>query len=180
MAKKIPEPEAAAAAPAPAEDTAAEAKPRKGIPKAAIIAGVLLVQIVAAYFLQKTFLFNHVPGAKEVVAAPKKPVKHGEEAEAKIVLLDEIVVNPAETAGRRYLAVTLGLQIDVPEGDKLIEKNKALIRDALISLLSSKHLDQLANIAYRDTLKHEIKEAVNHQLKDTTVSNVVFSGYVLQ
>jgi flagellar FliL protein len=165
-----------------ATEATAEPKSKGGIPKIAIIAGVLLVQIVAAYFLQKTFLFNHVPGGKVVEAAPKKAAKKAEGGEGKVVMLDEIVVNPAETGGRRYLAVTLGLQLagGGEESEKLVEKNKPLIRDALISLLSSKHLDQLASIAYRDTLKLEIKEAVSKQLKDTEIENVVFSGYVLQ
>jgi flagellar basal body-associated protein FliL len=67
-----------------------------------------------------------------------------------------------------------------PEAGKTIEKSKPLIRDALITVLSAKHLDQLANVAYRDTLRLELKEAVNRQLHGLTVDNVVFSGYVLQ
>jgi flagellar protein FliL len=176
MPKQPPESESVATPEAPA----VEAKKGGGIPKIAIIAGVLLIQIVAAYFIQKTFIFNHVPGTKDVVAAPKKPAKHAKEEEAKIILLDEIVVNPAETGGRRYLAVTLGLQLAGAEAEKALEKNKPLVRDALISLLSSKHLEQLASISYRDTLKTEIKEAIQKQMHDTEIENVVFSGYVLQ
>jgi flagellar FliL protein len=174
MAKNPPESEQPTA-----PDAADAPKKKGGIPKIALIAVVLLVQIVAAYFIQKTLLFPAVPGQKVAEAAPKKVAKHSEE-ESKVILLDEIVVNPAETGGRRYLAVSLGLQIASAEAEKLVEKNKPLIRDALISLLSAKHLDQLASIAYRDTLKQEIKEAVAKQLKDTEIENVVFNGYVLQ
>jgi flagellar protein FliL len=90
------------------------------------------------------------------------------------------VVNPAETGGRRYLVVSLGLQTEAPEAEKTIEKFKPLIRDALITLLSAKHLDELSRISFRDTLRTEIKEAANRQLHGVTIDNVVFSSYVLQ
>ena len=171
-------------APAPAaEETAAEPKKRKPLPKLVIIAAVVLAQVIGAYFIQKTLLFRDVAVAapKEKTEAPKEK-KHGSEESAQptVVMLDEIVVNPAHTGGRRYLAVTMGFQTSLPEADKLFEKNKPLIRDALISLLSSKELDKLADIAYRDSLKMEIKDNVNRQMRDSAVTQVVFSSYVLQ
>jgi flagellar protein FliL len=167
-------------APAPAEETSPDAKKKGPLPKIVIIVAVLLVQVVAAYFLQKTFIFKDPTAAKAAGLEAEKAKKHTPEVEPTVVMLDELVVNPAETGGRRYLAVTLGVQMTAPEAEKIIEKNKPLIRDALISLLSSKHLDQLANVAYRDSLKLEIKEAINKQMKSNPIDNVVFSGYVLQ
>jgi flagellar FliL protein len=171
-----------AEAPEP-EETPAEPKKRKLPPKAVIIAAVVVAQIIGAYFLQKALFFREA-----VAAAPKekteasKEKKHGEKdsVEPSVVMLDEIVVNPAHTGGRRYLAVTVGFQTSALEADKLFEKNKPLIRDALISLLSSKELDKLADIGYRDSLKAEIKDAVNRQVRDSLVAQVVFSSYVLQ
>lgn len=166
-----------------AEETPAEPKKRKPLPKPLIIAGVLIVQIIGAYFLQKTLLFKDVTAAahhEEKKEEHKKGKPGEEEATSSVVMLDEIVVNPAHSGGRRYLAVTLGFQTSVPEAEKLFEKNKPIIRDALISLLSSKELEKLADISYRDSLKFEIKEGVNRQLRDSVVSQVVFSSYVLQ
>lgn len=155
-------------------------EPKKSIPmvKIGIIAAVLLVEIAASYFLQKSFLFqNAAAGNAKAEVKKEKPKESGE---MKVVMLDEIVVNPAETSGRRYLVATLGLQVSSPEADKTIEKYKPLIRDALISLLSSKHMDELSRISYRDTLREQIKDAANRQLREVTIDNVVFSSYVLQ
>ena len=171
-----------AEAPAP-EETSAEPKKRRLPPKPVIIAAVVVAQIIGAYFLQKTLFFHDLAAAepKEKTEAPKEK-KHGGEpaAEPSVVMLDEIVVNPAHTGGRRYLAVTVGFQTSLPEASKFFEKNKPLIRDGLISLLSSKELDKLADIGYRDSLKAEIRDNVNRQLRDSVVSQVVFSSYVLQ
>jgi flagellar FliL protein len=166
-----------------ATETPAEPKKRKAPPKALIIAAVVVVQIVGAYFVQKAFFYHGTAAAAPATKteAPKDK-KHGdkEKAEPSVVMLDEIVVNPAHTGGRRYLAVTVGFQTSVLEADKLFEKNKPLIRDALISLLASKELDKLADIGYRDSLKAEIRETVNRQVRDSVVTQVVFSTYVLQ
>jgi flagellar FliL protein len=152
--------------------------------KAGIVAAVLLVEIAGSYFLQKTMLFPN-PGVAEAKAEVKKEKeqeakKKAAEEELSVVMLDEIVVNPADTGGRRYLVVTLGLQTSAPEAEKTVEKYKPLIRDALISLLSSKHLDELSRISYRDSLRSELTEAVNKQVHGLTIDNVVFSSYVLQ
>lgn len=146
-----------------------------------IIAAVLVVQTVLAYFLQKTFLFPGTATANVEAAKHEETEegKEGEEGESTVVLLDEIVVNPAETAGRRYLAVTIGLQMKGEALEASVEKAGPLIRDALITLLSAKHLDELSRSSYRDTLRTEIKTAVNVHLKNK-VDNVIFSGYVLQ
>lgn len=164
--------------PAP-EENGGEPKKSGSITKIGMIAAVLLVQIVASYFLQKTFFFQPAT-AGSVRTEAKKPEKPIESEEMKVVMLDEIVVNPAETGGRRYLVVTLGLQTAAPEAEKIIEKYKPLIRDAMISLLSSKHLDELSRISYRDTLRTEIKDAANRQLRGLSIENIVFSSYVLQ
>lgn len=171
-----------AAASPPAEEPAEVPAKKGGIPKIAVIAGILLVQIVVSYLLQKTLFFKDVAGTHEAAAASHKTekVEAKEEEEAPVVMLDEIVVNPADTGGRRYLAVTVGLQVRGLEADKKIEKKKPLIRDALISLLSSKPFGELARIGYRDSLKVEIRAAANHQLRDSTVTGIVFTGYVLQ
>ena len=174
------------AAQAAGDESASEPKKRKSLPKPLIIAAVVIVQIIGAYFLQKTLFFKDVSAAvqHEEAKSPKKEEhkkgKHGAEESSNIVMLDEIVVNPARSGGRRYLAVTVGFQTEAPEADKLFEKNKPLIRDALISLFSSKELEKLADISYRDSLKLEIKEGVNRQLRDSVVTQVVFSSYVLQ
>jgi flagellar FliL protein len=174
--------------PEPAPETPApdgEQKPGKPLMKYIIIAAVVLVQIAAAYFLQKAIFFAG-PATAETVAAEHR--EEGEDAEADehgeggphIVMLEEIVVNPAGTSGRRYLAITMGIQTSVPEAEKKVEEAKPMIRDALITLLSAKPLEQLANTGYRDSLKSEVKTTLNIVAKNLKVQNIVFSGYVLQ
>jgi flagellar protein FliL len=181
---EAPAPAAHKAAPEAAPEGDAPKKSKGSFVKLGIIAGLILVQVVGSYFLQKAVFFSGDVVAKEEVKAEskKKSEKKDKEKEAElnVIELEEIVVNPADTGGRRYLAITLGLGTRVAEAEKTIEKRKPLIKDALISVLSSKHLDQLSNITYRDSLKSELKDAVNKQFSEKMVESIVFSSYVLQ
>jgi flagellar FliL protein len=151
-----------------------------------IIAGVVLVQIAGSYFLQKAFFFNS--DAEASIATEEHHEEehgdgHGEEAVPDapvIVMLDEIVINPAGTEGRRYLAIRIGLQTQSDSADTEIGARAVLIRDAVISLLSSKSMAQLSSLTFRDSLRTEILITVNEQLLNTAVESVVFADYVLQ
>lgn len=180
---------------------APEQKPeKKKLPlmKILIIAGVLLAQTAGAYFLQKTFLFpsstvSHATGAEsensEVSESGGQEDEESKEGEGhgggvatavQVVMLDEIIVNPAGTGGRRFLSTVIGVQSSSAKAEESIGGRMALVRDAAITLLSSKSLDQLASIQYRDSLKVELKDAVIAQLPGIKVDNIVFSTYVLQ
>ncbi len=168
---------------APPEETEPAPKPRSSsLNKILIIAGLLTVQAIAAFFIQKTLFFNSVQATTAEDSSHEKDEAKDDEhkSESEILMLDEIIVNPAGTSGRRYLAISIGVQTSTPEAEAKIEKSKPLVRDALISLLSAKQLDQLANVSYRDTLRAEVKEAIARYTKDVTVDGVVFTGYVLQ
>ena len=153
-----------------------------------IIGGVVLVQIIGSYFLQKSLFFHNEAeaGIAEVESEEKEAEvqldKHGNPilpAAPAIVILDEIIVNPAGTEGRRYLATRIGFQSESVGAENEINARSVLIRDRVISLLSSKSMTQLSSLSYRDTLREEIREAANMQLKDSKIESVIFADYVL-
>ncbi|MBU0690615.1 flagellar basal body-associated FliL family protein [bacterium] len=166
----------------------AEPKPKSKLPlmKYLIIAGVVLLQIAGSYFLQKSLFFDNTAQA-EIAEVERSDEGHGEDHGEKtasgapiIIMLDEIVVNPAGTEGRRYLATRLGLQTQSDSAETEITARSVLIRDAVLSLLSSKSMAQLSSLTYRDSLRNEIRDTVNKQLAETVVETVVFADYVLQ
>lgn len=170
------------------EDTETSSPPKKaGLKKIALIAGVIVVQVIVSYFLQRTFLFPTSPSAEahslEAETKAEGGAGHGGKAHSKkgeILLLDEIIVNPAETGGRRFLAVTIGFEVVGEEELHAIEQRKPLIRDGVIGLLSAKRISELADIAYRDTLREEIRLKIEQELEPLAVPRVFFTGYVLQ
>lgn len=173
-------------------------EPKKKFPlmKYLIIAGILIAQTAAAYFIQKTF-FVPSPPVSATEQVDEADAEHGEEAEeeaeeggghggeakggsSNIALLDEIIVNPAGTGGRRFLSTIVGLTLKDVKSNEVVQGQMPIIRDAAITLLSSKTLDQLASIAYRDSIRQELMATVNGIMKEKPVTGVVFSTYVLQ
>ncbi|MCB9365977.1 MAG: flagellar basal body-associated FliL family protein [Calditrichaeota bacterium] len=158
--------------------------------KILIMVGILLAQTAAAYFIQKTLFFPDPATHTEAVAEEshgeqseeegKGGAHGGSEASSGVAMLDEIIVNPAGTGGRRFLSTIVGLTLSKPEAEKEITDKMPLIRDVTISLLASKTLDQLASLTYRDTLRQELQVSVNGLLTETPVNGIVFSTYVLQ
>lgn len=176
-----------------APEQPAEPKEKSPLMKYLVIAGILVAQTAAAYFIQKTIFF---PDRTSVVAPADEESDHeeeeGEEAEegeghgeegksgSNVALLDEIIVNPAGTGGRRFLSTIVGFTLKSPKSQPVLMAQMPIVRDAAITLLSSKSLDQLASIAYRDTLRAELVTTVNALVGEKPVTGVVFSTYVLQ
>lgn len=144
--------------------------------KILLVVGMLALQITAAYFVMH-FLFFRGPTAE------KKPevVESGVEEVGPMVQLEEIVVNPAGSMGRRYLVVKVALELSKAEIQPEITRQMPVINDGLIKVLSSKTVEYLSNVADRDSLREELRLAVNDCLRSSTgVNKVFFTGFVLQ
>lgn len=170
-----------------------EAKKKLPLMKYLIIAGILIAQTAAAYFIQKSIFGPTSSTVNEQADDSDAKVEHGDEGDAdeghgggkgnggsSVAMLDEIIVNPAGTGGRRFLSTVVGLALRDSKMDAEVQANMPIIRDAAITLLSSKTLDQLASVSYRDSIRHELMTTVNDMMKDKPVKAVVFSTYVLQ
>ncbi len=196
MADKVADKKASKTDKSDAPAQAPEAKKKSPLMKILVIVGILIAQTAAAYFIQKTIFFPSPSVPSEVHAdAEAEEGSDGEEAEAEggghggkegktagssVAMLDEIIVNPAGTGGRRFLSTVVGLNLKKPATEESVIERMPLIRDAAISLLASKSLDQLASLSYRDTLRQEIQASVNIIMESEAVKGVVFSTYVLQ
>ncbi len=147
---------------------------------------VVVVQLVLAYFLigrvtgtasaEKT----EEAGVEETTEAPK----HGEKGAAVdsnfVFIVKDIIVNPAGTNGLRFLLTTIGLEVTSPEVLADLEKKEVQVRDALITILSSKTLGEIDRVNERDSLRVEISHKISPFVKDGTLRNVYFSKFIIQ
>ncbi len=155
-------------------ETDNEKKAGGGKLKFVLIPVILLVQAVAAYFVVFNLLLKS-PN-QELQAEPKKPkLEVGQFFE-----LNDIVINPAESGGRRYLVVELGLET---QDAALVEEAKSkeiLIRDAIISLLTSNTAEELMQVSVRNRLRKDILETLNEQMSQGKFDKLYFKKYILQ
>jgi flagellar FliL protein len=78
------------------------------------------------------------------------------------------------------LLASLGLSVENEESKKIMEEKQVIVKDAIISVLSSKNVTQLGSSAYRDTLKTEILKNLAVQMPGTKVNNIYFSKFIIQ
>ena len=161
------------------ESTPPDDEQRKGmgfLTKILMIAGILIFQVVTAYFGLQYFFFSN---AASTVKASSSEAEFKEVG--PIMELDEMVVNPAESMGRRFAVVKIALELTDAKIQDDIDRQLPLINDELIKILASKSVEYLSNIAKRDSLRDEMRLAINSRLQGRKgVNKIFFTGFVLQ
>jgi len=89
-------------------------------------------------------------------------------------------VNLSGSNGRRYLKVKINLDAKDGGVKKLIEAKSIQIKDRLISILSSKTLEDIEGLEAQENLRKEVKDAVDVVLKAEGVLQVYFTEFVVQ
>ena len=97
-----------------------------------------------------------------------------------IYTIEDIIVNPADTDGKRLLLTSVGLDVPQQTMEEELKTREAMVKDVIISTLSSKTIPELNNTAYRDTLKEAISHKVTTLIPAVKVNNVYFSKYIIQ
>jgi flagellar FliL protein len=154
-----------------------------------IAAGLLVVGVVLALFVLGPIMGGSSPRPNGPAATAKESdhggpegskTAHGAASEAVIYSIEDIVINPAGTGGSRFLSVSFGIELGRPELEKIIESRDAAVRDALITILSSKTVAQLTDSKQKEITRYQIKKRVEQILKTKDINNVYYTDFVLQ
>ncbi len=119
---------------------------------------------------------------KKEHAKPKKKKKaggHGKES-SFIYTIKDIVINPAGTRGTRFLSVSFAFDLESAELEAELEKREPVIRDALITILSSKTVSQLTDPKQKEIVRYQIKKRVSMLLDTDELAGVYYTDFVLQ
>lgn len=163
--------------------------------KVAIFGVIGLVAIVAAYVVTlkvlKPMLASEAPAVEQSAPAKLEPAKvtgaeersgHGSGktgGASEFFTIESIVVNPAETGGTRYLSCSVSFE--VAKADLSVFKEKQVkIKDILITILSSKTVDELADIKQRNDMRKQILAVVNRYVAPAQADAVFLTDFVLQ
>ncbi|WP_041294168.1 flagellar basal body-associated FliL family protein [Ignavibacterium album] len=159
---------------------------------------LFIVQLVVVYFITANILIpkDHNSGNKEEVkqeqsSDEKKENKSNDDEKSSeqegntslgenIFNLDDIIVNPAETNGKTLVLASLGFDLNTAEAKKTMEEKVIIVKDAVITLLSSKTVPQLSNTAYRDSLKSEMISDLSKKMPGVKINNIYFSKFIIQ
>jgi flagellar protein FliL len=101
-------------------------------------------------------------------------------AAPEIHTLDNLVINPANTGGARFLLVSIAIEAGSTKALETLKARDAELRDAVLNTIASREVDALTNITYRDTVKTELAAAINARFGKKTVKRLFFPQWVIQ
>lgn len=114
-------------------------------------------------------------------ATPGGHGKDGEKGPGAIHTIDNMVLNPAMSNGSRFLLVATAVECSDATIVEELKNRDAEARDVLISVMGARTVEQLTDLAQRDSLRSEIVTAFNAMLrKPTAVRRIYFSQFVVQ
>ncbi len=122
------------------------------------------------------------PEAEPVKGTPAdEEVKPKPEQPGLTYKIDDMVVNPVDTRGRRFLR--LGVAFETKDGPAVIAElttRDPQVRDILIREFSSRTLEELTDPTVREEVRLSCIERINEYLTSGKISNMYFTDYVIQ
>lgn len=134
-----------------------------------LIALVLVIQVLAAY----TLVDKNYEKIYEIVQSKNEPVPVA-------FLLDELIVNPAGSQGKRYLVVEISLELESETSIALVQQNLQKVKHNVNESLAARTVDQLVQYREREVLRMEIINVINQSIEENSVRNLFFTKYVMQ
>jgi len=138
-------------------------------------AGITAAVLAASYFVAEKIAPSFFTPSESA-----KPKASREEKIGPIYRFEPIIVNLNEEGARRYLKVTLSLELNSSELVKEIELLKPRLLDSIITLLSSKTLKDIEGAKGKENLRREIVAELNRYLDTGIVINAYFSEFMVQ
>ena len=129
------------------------------------------------------------PQAKEKSVAPQR-TKHIENASIDeerplseigiLYPLDTFTVNLKSDSGRRYLKATMSLELSGEELSTELDAKKAVLRDRIIRILSSKTLEEISSRKGKKKVSEQIMNTLNAMITDGRIKGIYFTEFVIQ
>jgi len=175
------------------EATPAEKKSSNMLMIIIIIVLVLIIILGAVGFLllsggDEENMQQAAPQAKEKsVSKPKRTMSSSDMDDSRqlseigiLYPLDTFTVNLKSDAGRRYLKVTMSLELEGPELSLELDAKSPVIRDRVIRILTSKTLEEISSKKGKQKVSNQIMDTLNAMISDGTIRGIYFTEFVIQ
>lgn len=141
-----------------------------------ILVGLAVLLLLAGAVVGGVFAYRALRGSG--TGGPAAP--GARPAVGPIYRLDPFVVNLADVGRSRFLRVVLQLELDGSAAASELDALGPRVRDAILTLLSSKSSAELATVGDRERLRSEILHRLNGLLSGGAVVQVYFTEFLVQ
>lgn len=120
------------------------------------------------------------PGQSPAAEAVGETVEEASPNLGIMFSLDPFIVNLAGSQGKRFLKVTVSLELSAPEVHAEVKENVQKIMDSILVLLSSKNFEDVYSVQGKFKLKDEITTRVNRFLILGHIKEAYFTEFIIQ
>lgn len=103
-----------------------------------------------------------------------------EELLGPIFPLDTFIVNLADKGGKRYLRITIDLELGSEELEAEVAKRLPQVRDSILTILPTKTFEDISSANGKIALRDQMLERINGLLARGQVTNIYFKEFVVQ
>jgi len=96
------------------------------------------------------------------------------------VKLDPFTTNLNEPSGRRFLKVTLGMEVDNQEASDELSKKMPDVQDSILMLLSSQSSEDISGVDGKERLRSQILNRTNSLMVKNKVKKVKYLEFIVQ
>lgn len=179
------------------KDEAESAGNKKGSKKLLMLVGgglgVVVIGVALALFVLKPMMAGEGGDSADQTEQTNKSEDHHKssskssghgsdhgESGSMVYAIKDIVVNPAGTGGTRFLSVSFGFDLKYAELSSEFEAREPLVRDALITILSSKTVAELTNAKQKEIIRYQVKKRLSSLMNTDGINGVYYTDFVLQ
>ncbi|MCZ8203868.1 flagellar basal body-associated FliL family protein [Gemmatimonas sp.] len=181
--------------PAPDAAAAAPAKPKLPVLIGMVAVGLLVGggtgaafvgPIVAKKMGKSAPVVAHADGEHaDSTADEAAATSEGGEAPAEgevpaLLLLENLVLNPAASGGGRYLLFSVAIEAGSSKASEEFAARDAELRDLILTALGVKTVEELTEIASREQFKAELLTVINAKFGKKAVKSLYFPQFVVQ
>jgi flagellar FliL protein len=149
---------------------------------------IVAVQAVVAYFLATIVIVPMLVGKANASETQNSAKETSQEQVVDssytnvgpIFNVDDIIVNPANSDGERYVVVNMALELTSEEMQAEVEKRVPIIRDVAIQLLSSVPIDSMDGAENKLKLKNRFTSEIKKVLPPGSLRRVYFTSFIIQ
>lgn len=175
----------AEAAAAPAAEAAPAPGKKTGLLIGLTLGGAILGGALAFFVVAPKIIARQQPAVADSAAAEAEHGTGGEgEGEgkepAKLVQLENIIVNPSGSQGTRFLMASVAFAVGDEAGQKKLDDSKVELRDKVTSVLENMTMAQLTAAGARDTVKARVGAMASEMLGPKVPVKVFLPQFVIQ
>jgi flagellar FliL protein len=141
---------------------------------------VLLIGMMGAGFFM---LWSKISASAPAAVSPEGQHSEAPQEEhglGPLYSLGTLIVNLADEGGKRYLRVSIDMELSDQALQEQVEKRLPQIRDTILMILPTKTYKDINTTEGKQTLRTQIISELNNFLSNGSITNLYFTEFVVQ